>query len=377
MKPRRVAAIAVKELLQVWRDPRSLLMALLMPLMQMLLLGYGMNLDIKHVPTCLLDLESSQFSDSLAARFRSSEYFEIVGGLASQRDIPAAMDHSVCRMALVIPVDFSRQLNGAGHASVQAILDATDDNSASLAAAYANAVVSGFSADVQMDTARRYGSVVLNPPVQTQSRVWFNEDLASRNFIIPGVVALILALVGAQLSSLTVAREWERGTMEMLLATPVTRMELMIGKLAPYFLIGLLDAVFCLAFALLWFGVPFRGSVLTLLFTTSLFLVVVLGIGYFLSVSVRSQVGASQLALLLTIMPISLLSGYAFAIDQMPPVIQGITYVVYARYFVTILKALFLKGSGALALWAPILGLVIYAVAVLTLAARSFRRQLG
>lgn len=376
MSLRRLAAITVKELLQVWRDPRSLTMALLMPVMQMLLLGYGLNLDISHIPMCTLDEEGSQFSQSLLKHFQASQYFNLVASLNSDAAIAPALDQGRCRLAIVIPADFSRQIGGAGRGSVQAIVDATDDNTASLATAYARAVVQGFSSDVQIDLAQRRGATLLPQPLVAQSRVWFNEDLQSRNFIIPGIVALVLALVGAQLTSLTIAREWERGTMELLLSTPVTPLELMIGKLLPYFLIGLLDATICLLLALVLFDVPFRGALSTLFLTTSLFLVVVLGIGYLLSVTIRSQIGASQMALFLTIMPISLLSGYAFAIDQMPAPIQALTYVVYARYFVTILKAVFLKGSDIVALWMPILALLIYATAIVTLAARAFRRQL-
>lgn len=373
----RIRAIGIKELIQVWRDPRSLIIALLMPVLQMLLLGYGVNLDVSHIPTCVYDQEGSPFSQDLLKHFQASKYFRIVETLHRDRDIADAMDHGRCVIALVIPADFSRQVAGSRRAAVQAIVDATDTNTASLAAGYASAVVGGFASDVQLDFASRSGLAALPQPVAEASRVWFNEDLESRNFIIPGVVALVLALAGALLSSLTIAREWERGTMEVLLSTPVTPAELMIGKIVPYFLIGMIDAALCIGFARYWFEVPFRGSLGTLLLTTSLFLLVVLCLGYYVSASIRSQVGASQIAMLVTIMPISLLSGYAFPIDQMPRVIQGITYFVYARYYVTILKAIFLKGSGLGALAFPILGLVIYALALCWLAARAFRKQLS
>ena len=377
MNLQRVKAIAIKELLQVWRDPRSLLIALLMPVMQMLLLGYGVNLDVSRIPTCVYDQEASPFSEDLLKHFQASRYFRIVRTLQSDRDIADAMDHGQCTIAVVIPADFSRQVNGGHSASVQAIVDATDTNTASLAAGYARVVVGSFAGEVQLDFAQRAGIVALPQPVAQQSRVWFNEDLESRNFIIPGVVALVLALAGALLSSLTIAREWERGTMEVLLSTPVKPMELMLGKLAPYFLIGLVDAAICLGLALFWFDVPFRGSFGLLLLTTSLFLLVVLCMGYFVSALIPNQVGASQIAILVTIMPISLLSGFAFPIDQMPKLIQGITYVIYARYYVSILKALFLKGSGLYALAWPILALVLYAAVLAWLAARAFRKQLS
>jgi ABC-2 type transport system permease protein len=212
--------------------------------------------------------------------------------------------------------------------------------------------------------------------VDLEPRVWFNEGLDSRNFIIPGVVAVILGLVGAQLTSLTISREWERGTMEQLVSTPVTALEMMIGKLVPYFVIGLFDAAFCLCAAVFWFQVPFRGSLGTLMLTTALFILVVLGIGYLVSVRIRSQLGASQVALILTMTPISLLSGYTFPIDQMPAPIQAVTLIVYARYFVTILRAVFLKGSTIAELTVPILALVLYAAAIIWIAARAFRKRL-
>ncbi len=378
MKLRRLRALAVKELLQVVRDPRSLMLALLMPVMQLFLLGYGVNLDIAHVPVCVYDQEGSPFSQGLFKRVQASPYFRIVRSLHDQREIRQAMDNGSCRMALVVPADFSRQVALQRHAAVQAIVDATDDNTATLAAAYANAVVAGFANDVRLDLVERTSGLPLLPaPVAQQSRVWFNEDLESRNFIIPGVVALVLALVGAQLTSLTIAREWERGTMELLVSTPVTPMELLVGKLAPYFAIGLLDGLICLAFAVFWFHVPFRGTLLALLFATSLFLLVVLCVGYFVSVAIPNQIGASQIALFLTIMPISLLSGYAFPIDQMPAAIRLLTYGIYARYYVTILKALFLKGSSLHELWLPVLALAGYAAAMVGLAARAFRKRIG
>ena len=234
-----------------------------------------------------------------------------------------------------------------------------------------------FSSDVTVSWMDRQGKPLQQfQPMVTQSRVWFNEDLESRNFIIPGLVAMIMALVGAQLTSLTISREWERGTMELLVSTPVQPNELMVGKLAPYLLLGWIDAAFCLALAALWFGVPYRGTLLALFVTTSLFLIVVLSIGYLLSVLIRSQVGASQIALLVTMLPTTLLSGYIFPIDQMPKAVQGITYLIYSRYYVSIVKDLFLKGSSLAELSTPILFLVVYAVAVMVLAARAFRKRL-
>ncbi len=377
MNLRRTLAIAYKEVLQIWRDPRSLAIALLMPLMQMVLLGYGVSMDIRHVPLCVFDQENSQSSRLVVERFVASGWFAITGTPGNDRAVRAAMDRASCIGAAVIPVDFSRRLARTRSGPVQILFDATDANTTNIAISYAQGVAALATADLDARWTSSHGQRRSGVGViDLQPRVWFNEGLESRYFIIPGVVAVILALVGAQLTSLTVSREWERGTMEQLVSTPVTPLEVMAGKLLPYFLIGVFDAAFCLLAAVFWFGVPFNGGLGTLLLTTALFIVVVLAIGYLISVRVHSQLGASQVALLVTMLPTTLLSGYTFPIDQMPAPIRAITLLVYPRYFVTILRDVFLKGSGITDLIAPVLGLVVYAVIVLWLAARAFRKRL-
>ncbi|HKN27323.1 MAG TPA: ABC transporter permease [Roseiarcus sp.] len=343
----------------------------------MALLGYGVNLDIKHVPICVFDREGSQQSQALMKAFQASLYFQIVETARDFDGVKRAIDAGRCKIAVVVPHDFTRNLATTNSASVQAILDATDDNTANIALGYAQAVVGSYSGNVQLLRTQSLWQPQPVAPAVAQYRVWYNEDLVSRDFIMPGVVALVLALVGAQLTSLTISREWERGTMEVLVSTPVTRMELMTGKILPYFFIGLLDAMLCLVIAVFWFETPFRGAISTLFLTTSLFLVVVLGLGYFFSASIRSQVGASQIALVVTLLPTTLLSGFAFPIDQMPPAIQGLTFLIPARFYFYILKSAFLKGSGLSDLIAPIAFLAIYATIIGLLAARAFRKTLG
>ncbi len=374
---RRVLALAFKEFLQVWRDPRSLAVALLMPLMQMVLLGYGVSLDIRRVPLCVQDQENSDASRALVEDFTASGWFAITEMLPSEAGLRAAMDRGQCIGALVIPVDLSRVLAATGNAPVQAIFDATDTNTTNVAIGYAEGVIALASADFAARWAAAHGTPLTRVGiVDFEPRVWFNEGLDSGNFIIPGVVAVILALVGAQLTSLTVSREWERGTMEQLISTPVTPIEVMLGKLLPYFVIGLFDAAFCLLAAVFWFHVPFLGSIATLAVTTALFTFVVLGIGYLISVRIRSQLGASQIALVLTMLPTTLLSGYTFPIDQMPPAIRALTFLVYPRYYVSILRAIFLKGSGIADLAFPMAALSLYAAIIIWVAARAFRKSL-
>lgn len=377
MNLRRLFAIAYKEALQVWRDPRSLAIALLMPLMQMVLLGYGVSLDIRRVPLCIYDQENSQSSRDLVQQLVSSGWFVVARNLHDERAVRRAMDDAQCIGAVTVPVDFSRTLTTTGNVPVQVVFDATDANTTNISIGYAQAAIGLATANFATRWAQAHGTQPQTVgSIDLEPRVWFNEGLDSRNFIIPGVVAVILGLVGAQLTSLTVSREWERGTMEQLISTPITALELMIGKLVPYFLIGLFDAAFCLCVTAFWFQVPFRGDLLTLVATTALFTVVVLGIGFLVSVRIRSQVGASQVALVLTMVPIALLSGYTFPIDQMPAAVRAVTLIVYARYYVSILRAIFLKGSDLAALTVPILALVLYAAAIIWLASRSFRKRL-
>ncbi|MFM0455294.1 ABC transporter permease [Paraburkholderia nemoris] len=377
MNMRRLLAMAHKETLQIWRDPRSLAIALLMPLLQMVLLGYGVSLDIRRIPLCIDDEAHSQVSRELVQNFVASKWFSAVHPLDNERALRDAMDRGSCAGVVTIPVDFSRVFATTGVASIQTVFDATDANTTNIAIGYAQGVIAQTTAEFQSRWNQTHGLMRQTVGVvDLEPRVWFNEGLDSRNFIIPGIVAVILALVGAQLTSLTISREWERGTMEQLISTPVTALEVMLGKLLPYFVIGLANAAFCLLSTIFWFHVPFRGSIVTLVATTALFTLVVLGIGYLVSVHIRSQLGASQVALLLTMLPTSMLSGYTFAIDQMPAPIQAATLLVYARYYITILRAVFLKGSTLAELVVPILSLAVYAFVIIWMAARAFHKHL-
>jgi ABC-2 type transport system permease protein len=377
MNLRRVAAMARKEVIQIRRDPRSLAIVLLLPLIQIVLLGYGARLDADHIPTCVFDQEGSQQSQAVLKRFHASRYFDVRSAVADYAGLAAAVDAGRCKLGLVIPWDFSRRLSDTGRAAVQAVVDGTDNNSAQLAVAYAQAVIGAYAHDVQLEWLAAHGLAQQGRvPLVVDYRTWFNEELESKNFIIPGTVALVMVLMGALLSSLTIAREWERGTMEGLIATPVSAGEIMVGKLLPYVMIGLFDALLCTALAVGWFAVPFRGTIGTLLVVTVMFLVVILGIGYMISVATRNQLGASQYALLATLMPTTMLSGFAFPIDQMPVPIQAVTYVVYSRYYVSALKKIYLAGAGIWDLWPQILALAIYAGVVGLFATRAFRKTL-
>jgi ABC-2 type transport system permease protein len=377
MSWRRMIAVARKELIQIWRDSRSLGIVLVMPVAMMLLFGYGVSLDMKHIPVCVFDREGSQQSQDLLKHFQASDYFDVVRAVDNYPALVQAIDSGRARIGLVVPHDFSERLRGGQTASVQAIVDATDDNTANLAIGYTQAVVGGFSQEVQLDWLRQQGRPEPNPPISVDARTWFNENLESKAFIVPGVLALVMSVIGAFLTSLTIAREWERGTMEQLISTPVTPLEIMLGKLAPYFVIGMGNTGLCAAIGIWWFEVPFRGSVTTLFASSALFMMVVLGLGFFISVIGKSQLAASQMALVATFLPAFLLSGFLFSIDQMPVVIRAITRVIPARYFVSILKSVFLKGSSLGLLQGELAALAVFAAALTLVATHSFKKKLG
>jgi ABC-2 type transport system permease protein len=372
----RLLAVASKEVLQILRDSRSLIIVLIMPVILVLLFGYGVNLDLKNLPIYVYDRDGSQQSQDLLKRFQASDYFEIVHVANSYSELPRALDNGTAKMAIVIPWDFSNRLHGGRPARVQALVDATDDNTANVLIGYAQAVVQGYSSEIQVDWLRDRGQIAGITPLNVQTRTWYNEDLESSAFIVPGVLALVMSVIGAFLTSLTIAREWERGTMEQLVSTPVTPLEIMFGKLVPYFVIGMLDVIVCALIALYWFHVPFRGSFLTLLFSSAMFMIVVLSLGFFISVITKNQLAASQAALLTTFLPAFLLSGFLYAIEQMPVVLQWITRILPARYYVSVLKKIFLKGTPTVLLYADLVPLAIFTLVLALLATRSFHKRL-
>jgi len=372
----RIVAISRKEVLQIVRDPRSLLIILVIPFVQLLIFGYAINLDVKHVPLCIYDRDGTQTSQDLLKHFQATDYFAIAHLSDNYQDVVHNIDNGVCSVAIVVPPQFSEDLRSNGQASVQAILDASDSNSASIGMGYAQAIVQTYSSEIQVNWQQERGMAAGAPSISFEPRTWFNEDLESMANLVPGVVALVMAVVGAFLTSLTIAREWERGTMEQLISTPVGKLEIQIGKLFPYFVIGVADTAICAGTAVWWFGVPFRGSWLVLYGCSMLFLIVVLSLGYFISVTAKSQLGACQMALLATFLPTFLLSGFVFPIDQMPIVVQWITAILPARYYVSILRNVFLKGTAIHLLAGDIAALATIAVVLVFFATRSFKKRL-
>ena len=373
----RFLAVAKKEVVQILRDSRSLIIVLIMPVILVLLFGYGVNLDLKGLPVYVYDRDGSQQSQDLLKRFQASEYFNVVRVVNDYSALTRSLDDGHAKMGIVVPWDFSQRLHDGRSAQIQALVDGSDDNTANILIGYAQAVVQGYSSDIQLQWLRDRGQVVQPAAVSVETRTWYNEDLESSAFIVPGVLALVMSVIGAFLTSLTIAREWERGTMEQLISTPVTPLEIMLGKLVPYFTIGMFDVIVCALIAIYWFQVPFRGSFLTLLVSSALFMMVVLSLGFFISVIAGSQLAASQMALLITFLPAFLLSGFLYSIEQMPIILQWITRVLPARYYVSVLKKIFLKGTPTALLYVDLVPLAVFALVLALLATHSFHKRLA
>ena len=339
MRLQHVRAMARKEWWHLLRDPRSLALILLMPMMLLFLFGYAIRLDIEHAPIGVLQESPDAASTEIAARFEGTNAFDVIR-FSDRRSMTAALQRGEIWGALVIPIDYQRHLL-RGDARIQLILDGVDANSARLVRNYAIALVDNYVLD-------RAG---IDPPVKLEDRTWFNETKESRYAIIPGVIALVMAVIGALMTSLTVAREMEQGNLVMLRTTHLTRAEFLAGKLLPYFAIGMADLVVAVLAAEFIFDVPIRGSITLLVILSALFIIVVTIQGALISVTAGNQMLASQMSLVSTFLPSFLLSGFVFAIENMPVVLQYITHIVPARYYVALTKAIFLKGVSFYLVW--------------------------
>jgi len=374
MNFRRTRAIARKELLHVVRDPQSLTAALAQPFIMLLLFGWALSMDVDHIPTIVYDHDHSPQSRDLVRGFSGSRYFTIVDTVQSYGPIELAIDSRKVLLAVVVPDDFSKNMQTGKPAQVQLLIDGSDSNTAAIALGYAEGVVGAYSQQVMVSTLRvrpAKGGVEVRP------RVWYNPDLLSGNFIVPGLIAVILMVIAANLGSLTIAREWENGTMEQLLSTPVRPSELAFGKLAAYFSIGIVDMIMCLVMGMYGFNVPLKGSLALLLVSSCIFLFGALGMGIMISAMNRTQLTAYQMGTLTSFLPAFLLSGFIYSIGNMPRIIQAVALFVPARYFMDIARGVFLKGIGLRILWFDFLLLVAYAVIVFYFATRKLRQKIA
>ena len=362
--------MARKEVLQLRRDRRSLAMAFFLPTLLLVIFGYAITWDIRDIRTAVVDQDNSLRSRELTDSLTAAGYFRIVERLDDARPVEGMMKSLHIELAVVIPPDFSEKLGRGETADVQALVDGSDANTATIIIGYTQAVIQTW--------ARRdlFALDVVPVGIRADSRVWYNEELASRNMIVPGLVAVIMMIIAAMLTSLTIAREWERGTMEQLASTPVSRLEVVLGKLLPYAAIGLIDIVIVSVVGVLLFGVPFRGNPFLLMILSFFFLLGALGLGIFISAVAKSQLLATQIAMVTTFLPGFLLSGFMFAIEVMPKPLQLITYLIPARYFLVVTRGIFLKGVGIPVLHVEGLLMVAFSIVGLALATANFRKEL-
>jgi ABC-2 type transport system permease protein len=366
----RLRGLVRKEFYQVLRDPSSIAIAFLMPVFLLIVFGYGISLDAEHVPVAVVVEQPDGDTAGLVARFVGSRYFSPV----FLRDLGSAEEALMARRVNAIvhlQADFSRRLRQPDGAPIQVIVNGTDANTARLVIGYAQGV---WQAWLEQSAAQRGERLAI--PLGIEQRVWFNSELRSRNYLVPGVIAIITTLIGALLTALVMAREWERGTMEALLVTPVTMGEVLLGKLLPYFLLGLGGMALSVAMGLWLFGVPLMGSPWLLFAVAALFLLAALGMGLLISTVAKNQFVAGMVAIITTFLPAFLLSGFIFDIDSMPVVVQVITRALPARYFVAVLQTLFLAGN----VWSVILpnaaALAVFAAVFLGVSRRKLRKSL-
>jgi ABC-2 type transport system permease protein len=372
-----------KELIQALRDPRMRFLLFLPPMIQLIVFGFAVNLDVDHARIAWMDLDRTPASRELRERFEGSGRFDVVAAPRNEQEVQNVLDRGQAEAVVRILPEFERNLRRGENAQVQVLIDGTNSNTASLVSSYAASVVAEFSNSMsaQQQNSRmlmRGATSPANPGLPTvvaQSRVWFNPDLYSRNYFVPGVVANIIMLVTLMLTAMAIVREKEIGTMEQLMVTPVTPLELMLGKMLPFALVGLIQVALVTTAALVIFHIPFRGSVLLLFCCASLFLMTSLGAGLFLSTVSQTQQQAMMGNFFFST-PAFMLSGFAFPIRNMPVVVQWLTYLNPLRYFIEILRGIFLKGVGVATLWPQMSALAVFGVVVLGLSTVRFHKSL-
>ena len=373
----RVRHMLIKEFHQLFRDPQMLRILILPPLLQVLLFGYAVTTNVRNVPAALVDLDRTSASRELASGFFSSGHFRLVRETADFREAEELMDRGDVGVILHIDPGFEGALRSNRTGDLQVIVDGTDSNTAAIVLSYAARITSDFSGSVRLSRMERHPVPFPGPPsVSLASRAWFNENLESRFTFLPGIIAFIVMLVVVMLTSMAVVREREIGTLEQILVTPITPAEYILGKTLPFALVGFAEIVIVATVGVLWFDLPFRGSLLLLLACSSLFLLAALGIGLLISTVSRTQQQA-MLTMFLYFMPAVLLSGFLFPIANMPLAAQGVTYLNPLRYYLVILRGIFLKGVGIEVLWPQMAALLVLGAATLAVAARRFRKTLA
>lgn len=374
----RILPLTRKEALHILRDPRSLYLAIVLPVVLLILFGYAITFDVRHIPVGIVDQDSSFLSRDFISRVKGSEYLDLVYLSNSSSGLESLLDKGKVKAILIIPHRFSRDLSKGKDAPLQLLIDGSDNNTAQIALGYISGIVQIFSANIILEKLNIQGAI-LNAgfsPIEVKPRIWYNPDLRSTNFIVPGLIAVVMMILAAMSTSLTIAREWEIGTMEQLIATPAKPHEIIIGKLLPYFFLGIIQISLVILIGTLLFNVPLKGNIFFLFCVSGVFLICGLGIGLLISTLTRSQQLAFMFSLLLTLLPSFLLSGFVFPISSMPRIIQFFTYLVPAKYFLIVLRGIFLKGTGLEILWPEVVSLMAFASLVLLACAKRLRLSL-
>jgi ABC-2 type transport system permease protein len=374
---RRLWYLMWKELLELRQDPRLFGVIFIAPIVQLTFLGYAATTDVKNVPIVVVDQDQTPQSRELISRFDASPYFTIVGNINTVAELEGWFEGNRAWMGLVIPGDYHERVGSNRQAAVQVIADGTDSNSTNVAMGYAVNLVNGYSEELARERLTAAGQDVPPRAIDARIRVWFNPQLESRDFMIPGIVALLLLVITTNLSSMAVVREKELGTLEQLNVTPVTRWQLILGKLLPYGVIGILDVILVTTVAVTWFGIPLLGSPLLLFATSCIYLLTTLGLGLFISTISNTQQQAMMTATFFFLTPMLYLSGFIFPIENMPAVIQPVTYLIPLRYFIIIVRGIFLKGVGVAVLWPQILALLAWGLIIVGLAVARSRKTLA
>lgn len=372
----RLKEILIKEFIQIFRDPRSRGIVFVMPIFQMVLFGYAVTTDVRHVATGIYDLDNSVASREVIARFVHSGYFDVEAWVSREEEVRNLVDHGRVQALIRLNKGFEEDLKAGRKGVIQLIVDGTDSNTAAIVLNYSNKIMAQYSQEVLVQRFLRQGG--LNQKlslVELESRAWFNENLESRNFYVPGVIALLVMLITLLLTSMAVVREKEIGTMEQIMVTPITPKEFILGKTLPFALISLIDVILITLVAVFWFEVPIRGSLGLLLLATILYFMTTLGIGLFISTVSRTQQQAMMSAFFFQF-PAVLLSGFVFPIANMPEPVQWLTFLNPLRYFLVVIRGIFLKGVGLTILWPHLLALAVMGSLVLWLASKRFRKTM-
>ncbi|KHE91768.1 MAG: ABC transporter permease [Candidatus Scalindua rubra] len=372
----RIKHILIKEFIQIFRDPKMKGMIFLTPIIQVLIFGYAVTTDVKHIATAVYDLDNSVVSRELVGRFVNSGYFNIVEYIGSEGRDQYLIDRGKVRAVLRMNKGFGEDLRAGRTAQLQVIVDGTDSNTAGIVLDYSARIVGQFSQKILITRFTRLKGHAMKPGrVEMQTRAWFNENLESRNFYVPGTIAIIVMLITLMLTSMAVVREKEIGTMEQIMVTPITQTEFILGKTVPFALIGIADVVMITLLGVFWFEVPIRGSLLLLFVATILYLMTTLGVGLLISTISHTQQEA-MMSTFFFYFPAVLLSGFMFPITNMPVVVQWFTYLNPLRYFLVIIRGIFLKGVGLDILWPQMIALAAMGLATLWLASKRFKKTI-